>query len=243
MTNGDIHRKKIILQILILVIGLAIAPTITSTLAEHVENNQYDIKTITFSKHFSSPIIDENEEYTKINMQEENSCIIRPGEPRLPVFTKIFEFTWGTEITDIKYTISNVKTKSIEKKVEPASSRQNINDNLPIKKEINQEIYNSNNPYPTNQFSYTEGTGLNKNGERVLFLSIHTYPVQYIPLENTIKHIDDIQMTITYKEPEITNTNAGTKYDLVIITPSQFSSSLTPLINHKNSHKMNTTLK
>lgn len=243
MTNRGNHRKKIILQTLILLIGLAIAPTLTSTVAEHVENNQSGIETITFSKHFSSPIIDENEEYAKINMQEENSCITRPGEPRLPVFTKTFEFSWGTEITDIKCTTSNVETKSIEKKVEPVPSRQSINDNSPIKKEIDQKIYSSNTPYPTNWFSYTQGAGLNKNGKRVLYLSIHTYPVQYIPLENAIKHIDNIQTTITYKEPEITNANADTKYDLVIITPSQFSSSLTPLINHKNSHKMNTTLK
>ena len=62
MTNRGNHRKKIILQTLILFIGLAIAPILTLTVAEHVENNQSGIETITFSKHFSSPIIDENEE-------------------------------------------------------------------------------------------------------------------------------------------------------------------------------------
>jgi len=144
-------------------------------------------------------IIDENEEYVKIDLHEGNSFITKSGDPKLPVFTKTFEFSWGTKITNIEYTTSNVKTKSIEKKVEPVPSRQSINDISPIKKEIEQDIYNSNNPYPTNWFSYTEGTGLNKNGEHVLYLSIHTYPVQYIPLENAIKHINNIQMVITYK--------------------------------------------
>ena len=243
MINRVIYKSKIILQIFIIFIGLVVAPTMIITVAEHEEIKQSNIKTLVFSKNFSTPIIVENEEYIKINLYEENSFITKPGNPKLPVFTKTFEFSWGTEIIDIKLMTSNVKRKNIENRIEPIPTIKSINDNSPINKEINQKIYNSQKPYPADWFNYRVGVGLNDNGERVLYLSIHTYPVRYLPFENVIEHIDNLKIYITKKEPEISEKYADIKYDLVIITPSQFSSSLTPLINHKNNHGINATIK
>jgi len=242
MVNRGIYKVKIIIQILIIIIGLAITPNII-TVADHEEVKQSNIKTLIYTKQFSLPIISENEEYIKINLNEGNSFITNPGYPKLPVFTKTFEFSWGTEIIDIILTTSNAERKYIEKKVEPVQSIKSINDNSPIKKEINQEIYNSQNSYPTDWFNYKIGVGLNNNGERVLYLSIHTYPVRYLPYENIIEHIDNLKISITKREPDIMNKSTDTKYDLVVITPSQFSSILTPLIDHKNNHKINATIK
>ena len=243
MVKRGIYKFKIIFQILFIIISLAIIPNIIITVAEHEEIEQTNIKTLVYTKQFSTPIISENEEYIKINLNEGNSFITNPGYPKLPVFTKIFEFSWGTEIIDIVLTTSNVERKSIDKIVEPVQSIKSINDYSPIKKEINQKIYNSQNSYPADWFNYKMGVGINNNGERVLYLSIHTYPVRYLPYENIIEHIDNFKILIIKREPEIVYKSPDTKYDLVVITPSQFSSILTPLIDHKNNNRINATIK
>ena len=50
-------------------------------------------------------------------------------------------------------------------------------------------------------------------------------------------------MTVTYKVPDSTPFTANTEYQLVIIAPAKFSSALQPLIDHKISKGISTTLK
>ena len=238
--NNNI-KKRFAIAIIILFIGLTITPGIVHTLADAGES-QISNETITFFQEFSHPLIEDDEEYISVKVKEADSWTVKAGEPKIPVFTKTFEFQWGTKITDIECRLSDVKTMSISKRVKAVPSFQRLESSEVISKnEINPAIYNSNEAYPSDWFSYNKGVGINKNGDRVLFLSIHVCPTRYIPLDNVIEHIDDIQLSVHYEESEITVTGSNV-YDLVIIAPSEFSDSLMPLVNHKINHSVKTNL-
>ena len=57
--------------------------------------------------------------------------------------------------------------------------------------------------------------------ERMLFLSIHIYPMRYNPISKEILHATQIKIKIDYTPPDkplFTND----EYDLLIICPSQW---------------------
>lgn len=241
MKNINKYKKLLAFEIIILFIGMTIASGVLHTVA-YGEQIQSDSKTIEFSQKFSSPVLENDEEYVKIYVNEANSYTTNQGGPKLPVFTKAFEFPWGTEITDIECLYSDVKTMSISDKIEPVPLFKYLDSGqVKVEKKFNQITYKSHNSYPLDWFSYDEGSGINKNGDHVLFLALHIYPVKYIPAKNIIQYINSIQMTIKYKEPATTNFEPN-EFDLVIIAPSEFSDNLLPLVNHKNSYGVKTNL-
>ena len=193
MTNKNRCRQKIIFGIIILFIGLAVSPGIIHTASENVEKIQSNCETITFFQDFSAPITIENEQYLRINVEETNSFSAYDEAPMMPFYSKTYEFTPGTKITNVEITPSKILTMSVGKYIEPVPSKQIIDGKIvSIKKTLNQEIYDSSEPYPREWCSYTTGTGLNKDNEHVLFLSLHIYPARYIPLENSVEYTEQI---------------------------------------------------
>ena len=146
------------------------------------------------------------------------------------------------QITDIECQYSEVKTMIISDKIEPVPLFKNLNSGqLTVEKTFNQITYESHDFYPVDWFSYDKGSGINKNGEHTLFLSIQVPPIKYIPAENTIQYLTSIQVVIEYEEP-ITTSFDPDEFDMVIITPNEFSDDLLPLVNHKNSYGIKTNL-
>jgi len=245
MTNMAIRnrcRQKIIFGIIVLFIGLAVSPGIIHTTAENVEKAQSNCETITLLKDFSAPITIENEQFVRISVEETNSFSTYEEGPMMPFYSKTYEFNPGTKITNVEIVPSKIKTMIVGKYIEPVPSKQLIDGEIvSIKKTLNQEIYNSSEPYPREWYSYTTGTGLNKNNEHVLFLSLHIYPARYIPLENSVEYTERINISITYEKSEIKEEYSD-NYDLVIITPSEFYSNLKPLVDHKNSYGIETNI-
>ena len=242
MANKNRCRQKIIFGIIVLFIGLAVSPGIVYTVAENVEKNQSGCETITFFQNFSAPITIENEQYVRINVEETNSFSAYNGAPMMPFYSKTYEFTPGTKITNVEIAPSKIKTMTVGKYVEPVPSKQIIDGKIVnIKKTLNQEIYDSSEPYPREWCSYITGAGLNKDNEHVLFLSLHIYPARYVPLENSVEYTEQIEISITYEKSEIKE-GYSDNYDLVIITPSEFYSNLQPLVDHKNSYEIETNL-
>lgn len=242
MTNKNRCRQKIIFGIIVLFIGLAVSPGIIHTTAENVEKAQFNCETITFLQNFSAPITIENEQYIRIIVEETNSFSTYEEGPMMPFYSKTYEFNPGTKITNVEIAPSKIETMSVGKYIEPVPSKQIIDGKIvSIKKTLNQEIYKSSEPYPREWCSYTKGTGLNKNNEHVLFLSLHIYPARYIPLENSVEYTEQIKINITYEKSEIREEYSD-NYDLVIITPSEFYSILQPLVDHKNSYEIETNL-
>jgi len=242
MINKIKCRQKIIFVIIVLFIGIAISPGIIQTTAKNIEKNRSNCETITFFQDFSSPITIENEQYVRINVEETNSFCAYEEAPMMPFYSKTYEFNAGTKITNLAINLSKIKTMDVVKYIEPVPSKQIIDGEIVgIKKTLNKEIYDSFEPYPSEWYSYTTGTGLNKDNEHVLFLSLHIYPARYIPLENYVEYTEQIEISITYEKSEIKE-GYSDNYDLVVITPSEFYSNLQPLVDHKNSYEIETKL-
>ncbi len=234
------YQRKLAVSIIILFIGMGLAPGITNSSVGNDSGSTVD--TIVFNQEFSKPEIRDNNEFIEIKIEQAQSVMTDEEKPMMPVFSKTYEVPLSTKITDVKVSLSDIKTIKLEKHVIPVPKKQRIGSEIvDLKKTVNQAIYTSSEPSPNTWYSYTTGAGLNKDNDHVLFLSIHVYPARYIPLENTLQYIEHVELYITFEEPDITTKNYDI-YDLVVIAPAEFSEKLQPLISHKNSYGINTNL-
>ncbi|MCK5112361.1 MAG: hypothetical protein KAQ84_02345 [Thermoplasmatales archaeon] len=233
------NKKELTIGIIILFIGLGIAPGVTSTSTNGIFESKSG--TIEFIQDFSEPVIRENDEFVEIYVEEANSVLTYDEAPMMPFLSKTYEFPLGTKITNVKVTPLEVKTMDVKKQVKPVPSKQKIDGTIvTMETTLNQDVYASSEPYPGEWCSYTTGAGLNKNNDHVLFLSLHVYPARYLSLENSIQYIRQVEVSITYEEPELIT--ISDMYDLVIIAPLEFSDNLEPLIYHKNGYGVETNL-
>jgi hypothetical protein len=115
-------------------------------------------------------------------------------------------------------------------------------ENYEVPEQKNEQIYQSSDPYPQERYRYNIGVGVNDEFKHVTFVTVHVYPVQYQPALQTITiaKTADIKISYTTGENPFPQT---TTYNLVIISPSAFTDALQPLIDHKNSYGVETTLK
>ncbi len=236
------NNIKLAITSLIIII-ITFAPLVNSNYVEYSKIIYSDEKEISFSKVFSKPIISSENEFIKIDLIETNSYIAVEGHPKLPIFVEIFELPFNSKILNIEYKISETQIAFIDNSIEPSPMYQSINNLSPLKKQIDEEIYNSKKPYPNHWVDYKIGTGINEDNDLILFLSIILYPVRYFPIEDYIEYLDKIEVEITYTEPKSNNLNNNFDYDLVIITPSEFESVINPLANHKIKNGINTFIK
>jgi hypothetical protein len=180
---------------------------------------------------FSQPIINEQNQYATVSMDETNSNLMRQNKPMLPSYIETFTFPFGTEIISVSCTPNNVYQKTISKNIIPTP--------VPVLAGGNAEntqdptSYNTD-PYPNAWFEYDVGSGLN-GLDHCVFVKVNVFPVQYNPAENIISWTDDIEITVNYKEPTQPVLFAD-QYALVVLGPSDFSSNIAPLITHKNNH-------
>jgi hypothetical protein len=131
---------------------------------------------------------------------------------------------------------------NLEKHVRPVPSKQKIGDQIiPIEAQLDAEVYDSNTLYPNTWFHITTGAGLNSQNEHVLFVSCHITPVRYLPNKNLLLYSSHFTVEITYEKAS-PSTAPSDVYSLVIISPSEFSEQLQPLVDHKNAYDLSTIL-
>ena len=204
-----------------------------------MNENKLIEKTEYFSLSF--PVICEDGEYNSVELEEATSFLMEPGKPILPRVTKTYILPFGSNIKDVFVEFSETTKQTLSKEIRPASEPI-IEGKNAIKTEVKSiEIYSSSNLYPDAAFGYRTCTGLDGT-EHVVFLTVQCYPVRYSPAENTLSHSNSVKISIKYEEPSNPVTFPDI-YDLVIIAPSKFEQELQPLIDHKISKGMNTTLK
>jgi len=145
---------------------------------------------------FSEPIINELGEHSIINIENANTWLKTTGYPMIPSITKTYIFPFGTSIKGVDVTFSEPKEYMLEKKIIstpkpvcPVAGKA-ISANL-------KTIYSDANVYPEKRFSYDVHSGINDN-ERVIFLTIRCFPVQYIASENKIFYCNNAEIAITY---------------------------------------------
>jgi len=192
---------------------------------------------------FSEPITLDQENYIQIKLDQTSEKLLKTGKPILPKLTKVYTFPFGTKITDVKVTFSESYEKQVSKPIIPAPEPQIISTTYiskPVSEPDPLNIYSNLEIYPEKRFSYRAGAGL-KNGEHVVFLSIQVYPIQYIPKTNTIQYSKIAEIEISFDTPD-NSLNFPDIYDLLIITPTQFTSQLQPLVDYKNNDSIKTKI-
>jgi hypothetical protein len=183
---------------------------------------------------FSIPTVQDFEDVSCVYSQEADFYSIADGVPVLPVKLTVLEFNLGTEVLDISYETSEKETIGLENilsygKISPRGT------------DPDEEIYDSTNTYPEEWVTYHVAGGLNQDGH-CTYLIIRTYPARYIPTTNEIEYITNIEITISYDEPDESVIPENNVYDLLVLAPKQFENELQPLIDHKNDFDMSTKL-
>ncbi len=201
--------------------------------------NDEDITEITIEEtlKFTEPkVILKQNGYFKVEL-ENCSYTLESGKPMLPVYTIVYSFPLGTKVLDVNCYPLNVTEKYIDGKILPATSPiLSYSNNIFF---IDKSLYNSRETYPRNWFSYHVGGGF-LHEKHVAILSIHIYPLRYLPAKRILRFADEIKMSIRYVEKNILPGYAEEK--LLIISPSDFLEELKPLKDYKESIGIETIL-
>jgi hypothetical protein len=193
-----------------------------------------EIINLTFS---DLEVTDSNvDSYSILNMDGAESCLYIDGSPIVPSYSTKITLPFGTKIIDIECKTGQVKNMKLTNKIVPAPTP------VPVGMEdfggeyiMDSSIYKSNDFYPSAWYDYHTGGGLDKNLNHKTFFVLSVYPVRYSPGTDTINYIEDIQLTVTYQEPDSYPFPIESTYDMVIITTKKFERTLQPLVDHKNS--------
>jgi hypothetical protein len=230
-------------KIVYIVVGLLLFSGLaTIGISEEAGDNQETIS-LTFSglKVTDSSI----DSFAELTYGGADGCLYEANTPILPMYSTKMTFPFGTKIQGITAQTGQVKSMELSKTIVPAPTPVfvGIENSEGGEYIMDQSIYNSNELYPNEWFEYYTGGGLDKNGDHKTFLILRVFPVRYSPGTDTVNYIEDIQLTVKYKEPETNPFPQTSVYDLVIIAPEAFESELQKLINHKEAMGITTTLK
>ena len=206
--------------------------------------NEADEKQEIVSLSFLEPYVVEGKTFVELEVEGTNNGIFYDGKPMLPVHMKTLNLPFGAKINDITCEIQEVNSMVLSEKIMPAPQPQIKSVTVSSAKTVMDEmVYNSDELFPDDWYSYNVGVGLDKNMEHKTLVTINSYPVRYSPGSDTVYYTENIDLKITYDDPGFNPFPTNVIYDLVIIAPSEFSNDLQPLIDHKNSFGVETILK
>jgi len=217
------YKFSIVLICLVLLSSMG-SISVSSTSRDHVISEEINISNfqVRYTKNSNNVIL---------SLPEANSLLLKPGLPVLPVITKTFTFPFGTKIKSIKCMPSQTGKAKLSNNIEIAPKPVIIGTLSKGKsKTIEVELKKKFSEYPSKWFEYSEGCGL-YGLERKVFLNLRLYPIKALS-NGSIEYAKKFIIKIEYQTPE--KSSSKENYDLLIISPSQFSDELQPLVEHKN---------
>jgi len=193
---------------------------------------------------FSEPVLTERNNFISVEIANALSSTISPGDPMLPMYTRLFTFPFGTTIRDVSFSVGLEETIPLTKQVlpndEPVPISRDLKTIVTQQIQKNDDVYSGKDSYPLSRLEYTVASGLEGN-QHVTIVAVRYYPVLYQPQHQTLLFTPEVHFTITYEEPsQVGPISAETK--LLIISPEEFSQALQPLISHKIHYGIPTTL-
>jgi len=225
----------------ILLVGVVIISGIGSSIAINTQNQKLSLQEDIY---FSEPVLTDQNNYFSVEIKEATSYATSPGNPTLPMYTKLFSFPFGTIIKDVSFTASSEQIVKLTKEILPAAQPTPISSGSIIpsnKKQVkNEEVYSTQNTYPISRLDYQISAGLNGN-EHVILLSVCYYPLLYLPPQQTLLFTPSAQIIVTYEPPQYPQ-SFSTENKLLVIAPEEFTEGLQPLIIHKNQYNIPTIL-
>ena len=222
----------------ILIIGILITGSLGAFATP--EQEESELITINESVDISRPLIKDENGLSAVSLKEGNSYLLDPGCPMLPTISKVFTLPFGSKVDEVKVSYDNLQETKLSKNIKLATEPMQIGQANILETDENQVFYSSE-IFPEEKFSYRTGTGI-FNDERVTFLTVQCNPVTYSSVENTLYSYENIDISISYSNGEKTASTMD-EYDLLIISAAPMSSTIQKLIDHKNSHGVQTMFK
>jgi len=215
-----------------IIIGIVSILIISGFGAAALPVNEHETLEKSESISFSAPQIQDMNEYIGVTLEEATSYRMDPDNFVLPTVTRVYRFPFGTTIENVDVTFSDVTEQKVSKKVQIASQPipDIYNRFLSPSVQESKQIYPMG-LFPKETYSFNVGAGRYKD-ELICYLSVKMYPVQYDSSKDTIYYADNADIKIIYEAPDSPVVLAD-EYDLLIISPSKFSTSLQPLVDHK----------
>ena len=166
--------------------------------------------TLSVDYNFSEPVIEQHGDFVNVYTDHADVYSIGDGRPILPVNLTILEFPFGTKILEVSFSHSEPVQQNLTKKLAYGSYSPTTAEYAPI--------YTMEELYPEDWVTYHKGGGLNADGERKTFLVIRTYPVRYIPADDKINYVQDVDINIAYEEPEKPILEEKDEYELLTVS-------------------------
>lgn len=223
------------------IVGLLVATLLIINFMPIVltDENEYYLKEENHSIIFSDPNLISEGKYVKLELVEATSFLMDPGKPMIPVYTKVFKFPFGTKILSVDCELEEIIEKSISNEIIPSPQPVLISNNVNLNQHNNYNffekddaVYGSNEFFPTNWYNYNSGCGLD-DSSRVVFLAVKVYPIRYSPGLDIIQQVKKINIQVKVSKP-IQPITFEDEYDMVIITPLEYTEYLEPLVYYKN---------
>lgn len=199
--------------------------------------------TITKSITFSEPLkVEVKDNYLRVIYDGATSTLMVPGEPELPILVTTFILPKNARNIKVLFSLKDTGTLKLPGQITPAAIYPlGLDTPIDTQLEKDEQLYQSNEQYPTTWFSYDVGRGLDGDN-RVTFVKIICNVVRYTPALGIVEYMKGADITVMYNAPGTTIIEPDI-YDMVIIAPEMFVDEFQPLIDHKNSHGLNNTLK
>ena len=221
----------------IMIIGVFILSGFGAVAETQNDTEKYISETLSFSQ----PTIHEKNEYLSITLPESTSYSWNSGKPMLPIVTKIYTLPFGTQINNVAVRLSTVNEQKLTGYIEPAPDAYMLSTSIRETQATSPiATYEDITLFPETQYTYITGGGLLED-EHVTYLTISIYPTQYNPHEQTIYTAQQATIDITYLPPQ-TPITFGDDYDLLIIAPEEFITTLQRLVDFKNDMGITTKL-
>jgi hypothetical protein len=225
----------------IIIIGILLISGFGAAVTTNIQSKKMSIQE---EIRFSEPVITDQKNYLSVQIKEATSYAAVPGNPVLPVYTKLFTFPFGTIITDVSFTTSSEQVKELTDEILPAAQPTPVSGasiKLSNEKRVkNDLVYLGTNTYPLSRLDYQVGAGLNGN-DHVILLSVQYYPLLYVPQQHTLLFTPSVQITVTYEQSK-NPLCLSADNKLLIIAPEEYTAALQPLVVHKNQYNIETTL-
>jgi hypothetical protein len=220
--------------------GLGAAAFTTNVSTKQTMNIKTESSSVLFS---SQPTISEKDGFVEIQFDGTTTQLLDFNKPVLPIYVRTYQIPFGSTDIQVVCSVKDMGSLYLTQEVIPARIAPLSESNEQTAYVKDPAVYGSSEFYPSSWYKYDLGAGRNENGQQVTFVKVICYPVRYSPLNNEVSYANSFDVTVTYKAPQVPLQSSAEDYDMVIIAPEKFSSSLQSLIDFKNTKGVKTQFK
>src|SRR4030042_3032526 len=98
----------------ILLVGVLLLSGVGAAVSVFTQHNKVSLEV---DLSFSEPILTDQNNFLSVEITEAPSSATSPGNPMLPMYTKLFSFPFGTIIRDVSFTTASEQTIPLTKQI------------------------------------------------------------------------------------------------------------------------------